>query len=113
VKKKEFDLFVKAGLRKEEDAKTIIQSLIDWLINRLYTPDPDLIKVVDNKLVAELGLDEEAINWGHLKCYDVEKAEDRYIAWVNEANPTAYNLQRYLEGWLQKWGWNVKVITEW
>jgi len=113
MKKGEFDLFVKAGLRKEEDAKTIIQSLIDWLINRLYTPDPDLIKVVDNELVAELDLNEEAINWGHLKCYDVEKGEDRYIAWVNEADPTAYNFQRYLEGWLQKWGWNVKVITEW
>jgi len=121
MKKKEFNLYVQLGISKEKDAELIIQSLINWLISILYVPDANLIKVVNRELIKKLGLDEDAINWGDLKCFEVEKEkaclpnrqEEKWIAYVDEADPTAYNLRRYLQNWLMKWGWDVEVITEW
>ncbi|RLA87433.1 MAG: hypothetical protein DRG40_00335 [Deltaproteobacteria bacterium] len=113
MKKEEFDFYVEAGISRREDARLIIQSLINWLIDVLYVPDPDLIRVVNKRLIKKLGLDKDAINWGDLKCYTVEEKAGGYVAYVDEADPSARHLQRYLEGWLAKWGWNVTVITEW
>jgi len=113
MKKKEFNLYVQLGISKEKDAELIIQSLINWLISILYVPDANLIKVVNRELIKKLGLDEDAINWGDLKCFEVEELDGRWIAYVDEADPTAHNLQRYLQNWLMKWGWDVEVITEW
>ena len=113
MKKKEFDRFVRLGLRRKEDAKKIIQSLVNWLITSLYVPDKDLIKAVNEELIQKLSLDMDAINWGDLKCFEVEELDGRWIAYVDEADPTAYNLRRYLQNWLMKWGWDVEVITEW
>jgi len=38
---------------------------------------------------------------------------ESWVAYVDEAAPSAYNLQHYLEKWLALWGWNVRVVTEW
>lgn len=113
MRKIEFDHFVQLGLCKKNDAKEIIQSLVNWLITSLYVPDKDLIKVVNKELIQKLGLDKDPINWGDLKCFDVEEVEGRWIAYVDEADPLAYDLQRWLESWLNLWGWNVRVVTEW
>jgi len=113
MRKTEFDRFVRLGLSRKEDAKKIIQSLVNWLITSLYVPDRDLIKAVNGELIQKLGLDKDPINWGDLKCFEVEELEGKWIAYVDEADPTAYNLQRYLESWLTLWGWNVEVVTEW
>jgi len=113
MRKKDFDRFVRLGLSKKGDAKKIIQSLINWLIISLYIPDKELIKVVDTELIQKLGLDKEPINWGDLKCFEVEKLGESWVAYVDEADPSAYNLQQYLEKWMRVWGWNVKVVTEW
>lgn len=78
MRKIEFDHFVQLGLCKKNDAKEIIQSLVNWLITSL-----------------------------------VEEVEGRWIAYVDEADPLAYDLQRWLESWLNLWGWNVRVVTEW
>jgi len=101
------------GVQKEEDACALIQSLVNWLIDILYVPDEELVRVANRRLVKELGLDGDAINWGDLKCYLVERRDGGFVAYVEEADPSARSLQRYLEGWLKKWGWNVVVITEW
>ena len=114
MKKEKFDLYVQLGISEEKDGELIIQSLINWLISILYVPDADLIKVVNRELIQKLGLDKDAINWGDLKCFEVAKEkEGKWIAYVDEADPTAYNLRHYLQNWLAKWGWDVKVITEW
>jgi len=61
-----------------------------------------------------LGLDKDAINWGDLKCFEVvREKEGKWIAYVDEADPSAHNLRHYLQNWLAKWGWNVEVVTEW
>ena len=90
MKKEEFDLHVKMDIYQEKDALSIIQSLINWLIDILYVPDPGLVRVVDRKRIKELSFDDEAINWGDLKCYAVESYNGKYIAYVDEVDPTAY-----------------------
>ena len=113
MRKIEFDRFVRLGLSKKEDSKKIIQSLVNWLITSLYVPDKVLIKAVNKELIQKLGLDKDPINWGDLKCFDVEVLGESWVAYVDEAAPSAYNLQHYLEKWLALWGWNVRVVTEW
>jgi len=90
MRKIEFDRFVRLGLSKKGDAKKIIQSLVNWLISSLYIPDKDLIKVVDTELIQKLGLDMEPVNWGDLKCFEVEELGESWVAYVDEADPSAY-----------------------
>ncbi|MDL1966889.1 MAG: hypothetical protein LWW90_09560, partial [Candidatus Desulfofervidus auxilii] len=82
-------------------------------ISILYVPDADLIKIVNREVIQKLGLDKDAINWGDLKCFEVKEEEGKWVAYVDEVDPSAHNLRRYLQNWLSKWGWNVEVITEW
>jgi len=83
-----------------------IKEEVNKIIRSLYKPDGkvDLEKIQKEQLYGA------AVNWGDLKCVYVEKA---YVVYVEEADPTAYSLQQYIEKEMKKKGYKVKVITEW
>jgi len=118
-RKREFnrmkEIFEKAGIdspvfNDEEE----VMGLVNWLIISLYEPDEENVYRVNEEKIRKYGLDRDAINWGDLKCYAVEKiAEDKYVVYVDEAAPDATSLQKFIEEWMKKWGWDVEVHTEW
>lgn len=98
------------GWPAEEEA---IRQSCNFLISALYEPG-EKGEVVDKDRIEKLiGEDPGPVNWGDLKCYDVEKRGELHVARVSEAAPDATGLKRYLETWLQKWGWPVVVETDW
>ena len=94
-------------------AEKIIQDSVNFLLVVLYCPDEESCHVVDDERLDQLVGDPGPVNFGDLKCIDVERRGDVYVAYVSEASPNADGLKRYLETWLQKWGWPVAVETEW
>lgn len=114
-KKEQYDWY-KKHLPDEylPDDKEIVQGLVNWLIISLYRPDKERIMVIDEERIKEAGVDNEPVNWGDLKCYEVKKTDEgTYIVYVDEADPNAYGLQNYIAKWMSYWGWRVEVITEW
>jgi len=62
----------------------------------------------------KVDVDDEPVNWGHLHCFDVIPKNDYFEVWVEEASPDCCKtLCEYLEEYLEKSGYNVKVRTEW
>lgn len=114
-----------------EDNKLVAEFIIGGLANRLlenlYVPNNKLTYrdeitncwITDSKKITELGLDNEPINWGDLKCCDVEYIESgsdgaHYRITIDEAAPDACpNLCDYISSYLTAWGWRVDVVTEW
>lgn len=96
-------------------ATKVIQDLVNFLIGVLYEPDEESISTVDPDRVDKLiGKDPGPVNWGDLKCFDVEQRGVVFVAKVDEASPEAAGLREYLEHWLRKWGWDhVVVEMEW
>ena len=90
----------------------VIAAAINFLLGRLYMPTETGVRV-DARMEESLGLIMDPINWGDLRCVEVRKYGDEYLATVEEAAHDARNLILYLEDWLAKWGWAVKVKTEW
>ena len=81
----------------------------------LYEPTEEGF-VHNREITKKYGLDKDAINWGDLGVRDVEKVEkgqERWIVYVEEASPDANGLRLYLEKYLKAWGWDVEVILEW
>jgi len=91
----------------------IIQNCVNFLITLLYCPDKNLVLQVDEERLGRLVGDPGPVNFGDLSCYEVERRGNVYVARVSEASPSADGLKRYLEKWLQQWGWPVVVITDW
>lgn len=91
----------------------VIEELIEWIITSLYKLDEKNVHIADDEKLEKLGLNNEPINWGDLSCHYVERIgdENNYIAYIQEANSKI--LEEFIEGWLRKWGWNVRVITDW
>jgi len=94
-------------------AEEIIQDCVNFLLVVLYRPDAELQYAVDDERLDRLVGDPGAVNFGDLACTHVEKRGELYVAHVDEADPGADGLQRYLEEWLLRWGWPVTVKTEW
>jgi len=69
-------------------------------------------RLIDERLDRLVG-DPGPVNFGDLRCIDVERRGNVYVAHVSEASPNANGLTRYLEEWLERWGWPVAVGTEW
>lgn len=107
--KKAFDERAKLlGLRAEK----VIASLIELLISNLYVLDKDTIRRVDKIKIKDFN--DEAINYGDLHCVEVKRiGEDRFLARIEEAAPESYGFRKYLEGWLERWGWDVEIKTDW
>ena len=93
-------------------AEQVIESAINFLLGRLYVPTEEGV-AVDSRMEESLGLNMDPINWGDLRCVEVRKYGDEYLATVEEAGHDARNLIAYLEDWLAEWGWAVEVKTEW
>jgi len=91
----------------------IIRNCVNFLLVALYRPDAELQYAVDDERLDRLVSDPGPVNFGDLKCIDVERRGDMYVAHVSEASPNADGLTRYLEEWLERWGWPVAVETEW
>jgi len=94
-------------------AEEIIRNCVNFLLVALYCPDEESQYTVDDERLDRLVGDPGPVNFGDLKCFDVECRGDMYVAHVSEASPNADGLKRYLEKWLQSWGWPVIVETEW
>lgn len=89
----------------------VIRGNADWLIANLYDPDPE-VGARASKRIADLGLDDEAINWGDLSA-SVGRRAGRWLVVIEEAAPDCPVLRAYIRDWLQRWGWVVDVETLW
>lgn len=88
----------------------IVEILINTLLLSLYKYDFNKNELIaDNEKIKELGLDNEAINWGNLRCIDVAKVD--CVAYIDEAKSEV--LEIWLKDALAKAGLNVEVKTEW
>lgn len=99
-------------LRTLNDEKRceIVRQSVNQLIESLYEPDADM------GWVCRPGnpFSHDAINWGDLSCPEVELLGTRFIVYIEEAAPDAYDFAAWVKGWLNKWGWDdVDVRTEW
>ena len=85
-----------------------IKEEINNIIKSLYLKSGK----ANRKKLIEADLDDEPINWGDLKCYEV-KETTLYIAFIDEASPTAYKFRDYIKEEMAEKGYEVEVITEW
>ena len=92
--------------------REIITDLIDFLILNLFRPDLEVVFSLDFQKIEQIGVWDEPINWGNLRCVRVEQRKDMYLAFIEEAGDCP-NFCKYLEDWLWQWGWNVEIKTEW
>lgn len=113
--KESFDFKVKAGLLKSDDDCEAVQVLVNTLIEALYEPvEGERQSRVDNTRSNKFAIDDEPINWGDLKCIEVTKMENHYNVLIDEAAPDACpTFCGYIERFMESWGWNVTVKTEW
>lgn len=114
--KQRFDAYnkFKPNARTEEQK---VRSLINDLIQALYIPVAgDNERKVDPVRLKAFGVDDtEPINWGALKCVDVQKFENgSFLATIDEASPgDCPSLCEYITTYMMSWGWQVRVQTEW
>ena len=98
-------------------AEVIIKNLVNLLINGLYIPRKgEIMKEVDINRLKQFEINEnEPINWGNLKCKEVEKINnDIFFVIVKEAGESACRtLCYYIEDYLESYGWECHVETEW
>ena len=59
--------------------KEAIGGSINWLLISLYLIDKKLVYKADLKKLHKYGLDDEAINWGDLRCKSVRKIKGKYV----------------------------------
>lgn len=113
--KVEFDFLVKNGLRFRHQEYDVVKSLVNDLIQALYIPTLDKINTHrDPVRCKQFGIDEEAINWGDLKCYQVERFESgEFLISIDEADPNCPTFCGYIRKYMESWGWKVRVQTEW
>ena len=103
----------------ESSAEALIEVEVDRLLAALYIPvvtdDGRLIYQRDPARCELFGIDEEAINWGDLKCVGVDAfADGRYRVIIEEASPVGCpTLCEYVSHHLRLSGWTCEVSTEW
>ena len=68
---------------------------------------------VNREKLKQLGLENEAVNWGDLHCYYADVRGNKVIAYVEEVAPDANRFKNWLEEELKKKGYDVEVVTEW
>lgn len=108
--RKQWERFPK-DLRPSEEE--IIRNCVNFLITLLYEPDEEVVCRIDEGRLERLVGDPGPVNFGDLSCTHVERRGEVYVTHVSEAAPEAEGLKRYLEEWLQRWGWPVVIITDW
>jgi len=68
---------------------------------------------VNREKLKKLGLENEAVNWGDLHCYDVDAQGDKVMVYIEEVAPDANRFKEWLEEELRKKGHDVEVVCEW
>lgn len=114
--KQEYDqysrIFTEAGCDPLISIEEHIQDLINRIIDSMYIPVPDERQFIAATMPSSV--EQDAINWGDLKCTEVKGNEENgYIAYIEEADPGAHNLRQYIQNLLSMWRYNVEIITEW
>lgn len=97
-------------------AESIIEELVNTLINGLYIPvKGEHCRQADRVRLELFGIKQEPINWGDLKCMEVEAFKNgRYLVTIEEASPSdCPTFCSYIETYLKSYGWDVQVQTEW
>ena len=103
----------------ETTAEELIDKEVDRLLAALYIPtvteDGGLIYQRDPVRCELFGIEEEPINWGDLKCSQVDAfADGRYRIIIEEASPGGCpSLCEYVSHHLRINGWVCGVSTEW
>jgi len=103
----------------ETTAEELIDKEVDRLLAALYIPtvteDGGLIYQRDPVRCELFGIEEEPINWGDLKCSQVDAfADGRYRIIIEEASPGGCpSLCEYVSHHLRINGWVCEVSTEW
>lgn len=105
------------GDKYKTTAEDIIQTLTDDLILALYIPlKGERKKQLDRDRITHFKInDGEPINWGDLKCNEVNKFEDgTFLVVIDEAAPDQCpSFCEYIGSYLGSYGWEVRVQTEW
>ena len=118
MKKATFDYYLKHKLLLEnvEDI-VIVKKLINKLLDNLYKPiinKNSNVFITDNIKLKKYLLTNEPVNWGDLHCKEVIKVKNIYKVTIEEAgSDDCENLCKYISKYMQGWGWNVEVKTEW
>jgi hypothetical protein len=103
----------------DTSAEALIEAEVDRLLAALYIPvvtdDGRLIYQRDPVRCDIFGLEDELINWGDLKCAQVDAfADGRYRVIIEEASPSECpTLCNYVSHHLRPNGWTCEVSTEW
>ena len=119
MKKERFDYYIKNKilLQNEEDI-VIVKKLINRLIDNLYKPIINKKNsntfVTDNAKLKKYLLINEPVNWGDLYCTEVIKEKNTYKVIIEEAAPDdCDNLCKYISKYMNAWGWDIEIKTEW
>lgn len=117
--RQKFDFFSAKGILKQTPEERI-ETRVNMLIAALYIPEHgyDGMTKVDPHRIERFEIDDsEPINWGDLKCLEVEKSnheEERWIITIDEAAPDVCDtFCDYISYYMKSYGWNVTVKTEW
>lgn len=101
----------------QQPAEKVIQDCVNWLLERLYVPHPELGARCEGSWLKKLDLEKitsEPINWGSLSCVEVKQYLSGWEVFIEEATPDCPALQAYITHWLTAWGWTpIVVTTEW
>ena len=103
----------------EVTAEDTIRDEANRLIQSLYVPsvseDGRLIYVRDQARCDMFGIEEEPINWGDLKCFEVKAFEGGgYLVTIDEASPDGCEtFCEFIRRHLSLMGWECDVQTEW
>lgn len=105
-----------APKRREPMAPERVQALVQTLIAALYIPcEGPRLRKVDTARLEHFGIDgAEPVNWGSLRCLEVDEADGFFEVTVEEAAPDSCpTLCGYIERYAAEAGWKVRVATEW
>jgi len=99
-------------------AEEMIEEAVNRLIEALYRPVVEGDRMFyqrDPIRCEEFGVEDEAINWGDLKCCEVKAfADGTYRVTIDEASPDGCpTFCDYVRRHLQLQGWICEVETEW
>lgn len=97
----------------------MIEDRVDRILESLYIPtvteDGRMIFARDPVRCKHFGVEDEAINWGDLKCCEVRAfADGSYRVVIDEAAPNECpTLCYYVKRMMEPFGWKVEIETEW
>lgn len=108
--KTQYDMYHSMGLSQTAPGE-IIKQLANRLLQSLYIPVKDERQWIKDK---HLVMNEEPINWGDLSATVEVICEGRYLVIIEEASPdNCPELCNYIQQYLEAWGWDVEIRTEW